>query len=51
MTELQAVEIIDQLTTLNTTVSGIYTNSLFCIGVLGAVGVLVLLYKFIRLFY
>lgn len=44
-------ELIDLLAHQNGLIESLCTYSLFAIGVLGAIGVLILLYKFIRLFY
>lgn len=44
-------QIIQLLTQQNELLTRIYYSDLFCIGVVSAVGVLFLLYKFLRLFY
>ena len=44
-------DLIELVAHQNDILTSIYTNGLFAIGVIGAIGVLILLYKFIRLFY
>lgn len=51
MEQEQLQLLLDLVAHQNDILTSIYTNGLFAIGVIGAIGVLILLYKFIRLFY
>lgn len=51
MSEIQAQQIINLLTQQNEVINAIYISILFVIGVASAVFVLLLLYKFLCLFF